>query len=224
MTLITNGVLLHQAPEELWEKIDRIWVSVYPGVTRRLSQAEIMSMGKKHRVKVWYKVTDTFTRRMLNAENRDVELVHQIFSNCYQTTGCHSIHNRRYYKCASGPLVPNWLQRIGIDAPDFSGDGVSLRGNANLRRELEDYLNSNDPLTACRYCLGGAGKRFENRQMNADGIQSWLAEQHSNVRELIDEERLAGVKGVSSVWSKVASGFSLALNRNRKKQGATIYR
>ena len=227
ITLITNGVLLHQAQDELWKKIDRLWVSVYPGVTRKLSEAEIISLGSKHGVKVWYKVTDTFTRRMLNSENIDRELVRQIYSSCYQTVGCHSIYNGRYYKCASGPLVPSWLGRVGFNAPDFSRDGVSLRNNGNLRQELEDYLNSDDPLTACRFCLGGAGKRFENRQLNAEGVREWLAEKHSDIRELIDEERLvpatAAAEGASSAWHKTLSGFLIALSRRRKCDRETTH-
>jgi MoaA/NifB/PqqE/SkfB family radical SAM enzyme len=217
ITLITNGVLLHQAPFELWEKIDQMWVSIYPGVKRRLSRDEIISMGRKHRVKVWYKITDTFTRRVLNSENRDGELVREIYSDCYQRKSCHSIYNGRYYKCASGPFVPEWLHRIGIDAPDFSGDGVPLHNNPNLRQDLEDYLDSDTPLTACRFCLGGSGKSFENRQLNEDGIQDWLAEKHPDVRALIDSERLASAKsrtnGIRSVWGKMASGVFRALGK-----------
>jgi hypothetical protein len=221
ITLITNGVLLHQAQQELWQKIDRIWISVYPGVTRKLSQAEIMALGARNRVKVWYKVTDTFTRRMLNTENRDSELVRRIYSNCYQTIGCHSIHNGRYYKCASGPLVPDWLRRVGNNPPDLAGDGVSLCNNATLRRDLEQYLKTDEPLGACRFCLGGAGKRFDNRQLNAEGVQNWLAEQHSDICELIDEESLSGAatgtREVSSVWHRIAKGFSSALTHRRNK-------
>jgi organic radical activating enzyme len=191
ITLITNGVLLHQAHDELWKKIDKIWVSVYPGVKRRLSRPEIMSMGRKHRVKIRYRITDTFMRRVLNSENRDRELVRQIYSDCHQRSSCHSIHNGRYYKCASGPFIPKWLERIGLDAPDFSADGVPLHGNANLRQELEHYLISDEPLTACRYCLGSIGKSFANRQLNEDGVQEWLSENHADVRALIDPTRFS---------------------------------
>jgi hypothetical protein len=183
-------------------------------------------MGRKHRVKVWYKITDTFTRRVLNSENRDGELVREIYSDCYQRKSCHSIYNGRYYKCASGPFVPEWLRRLGVDAPDFSADGVPLHGNANLRQDLEEYLNSDTPLTACRFCLGGSGKSFENRQLNDDGIQDWLAERHTDVRALIDPERLVSARrrtrGIVSVWENMASGVVRALkNQSRSGEKAT---
>lgn len=194
ITLITNGVLLHRAGEELWRRIDGLWVSVYPGVRRRLSEAQIMALGEKHRVRVRYKITDTFNHRMLNAENQDRRLVREIYSTCYQRIGCHSVHKGRFYKCAPGPFIPDWLRQVGLDTPDFSRDGVALHGNPDLRRALEDYLRSDEPLAACRFCLGGAGKSFENRQMSKKGIQDWLSESHSDVRALVDFERLATAK------------------------------
>lgn len=103
ITLITNGVLLHQAPVDLWKKIDRIWVSVYPGVKRGLSRDEIMSMGRKHGANIRYRITDTFMRRTLNTENRDKDLVREIYSDYYQRFSCHSIHIRSQSVDVQGP-------------------------------------------------------------------------------------------------------------------------
>jgi organic radical activating enzyme len=210
ITLITNGVLL-QARDELWKKIDKIWVSVYPGVKRKLSEAEILSLGRKHGVEVRYRATDTFMRRMLNAENRDAALVRAIYADCYERASCHSIYKGRYYKCASGPFVPKWLERIGSDTPDFSTDGVPLHTTPDLRQALEEYLRSEEPLAACRYCLGGAGKSFPNRQMNDEGLRDWLTEDHSDVHALIDPARLAPAqppaRSAPGVWQKVTGGL-----------------
>ena len=35
LVLVTNGVLLHTAPDELWELIDGMWISLYPGIKYR---------------------------------------------------------------------------------------------------------------------------------------------------------------------------------------------
>lgn len=190
ITLITNGVLLGQAPAALWNKIDHMWVSVYPGVERSLNEADIMAMGQRHGVTIRYKVTDSFDRRMLNARNTDSTLVQQIYSSCYQTRGCHSIYNGRYFKCASGPLIPKWLETAGCDAPDFDGDGVPIRDNPKLREALEAYLTRETPLEACSYCLGGMGKTAPHHQLNAEGVRAWLAEDHTDVDQLVDLSRL----------------------------------
>jgi len=116
-----------------------------------------MAMGEKHGVEIRYKKTDTFSRRMLNSENHDRGLVREIYSVCYQRIGCHSMYNGKFFKCASGPFIPNWLQRIGTEGQDFSSDGVPIHENSNLRQELENYLKSDEPLTACRYCRGKGG-------------------------------------------------------------------
>lgn len=191
ITLITNGVLLHQAKEELWEKIDGVWVSVYPGVKRQASEQEIFALGEKHNVKVWYKGTDAFNRRMLNKENPDEDLVRKIYSTCYQRSTCHSIHKGKYYKCATGPFVPQWLKEAGAPGDDFSDDGVQLHDNSDLRQELEAYLKNDSPLTACKFCLGGAGKSFAHHQLNEAGVRTSLSEDHSDIASLIDFERLA---------------------------------
>lgn len=194
-----------------------MWVSVYPEVKRGLTRDEILSRGGKHDVKVRYKITDSFNRRMLNSENRDAELVRAIYADCYQRSGCRSIYNGRYFKCASGPLVPKWLERVGNHTPDFSADGVSLRDNPNLRQQLEDYLASDEPLAACRYCLGGLGQSLRHRQLNGDGVHDWLAENHSNVHALIEPERLAAAKRKirreSSTWHKLATRLLSSLKK-----------
>jgi len=35
LVLLTNGVLLHKAPDELWSLIDGMWISIYPGIKYR---------------------------------------------------------------------------------------------------------------------------------------------------------------------------------------------
>lgn len=191
ITVITNGVRLHQASEELWRKIDGIWVSVYPGVRRQLSEQEIMALGEEHGVEVRYKVTDEFSYRMINRENPDKDLVERIYSTCYQRESCHSLHKGRYYKCAPGPFVPQWLGEVGLEVQGFEDDGVDLHGVQDLRKELERYLWSEQPLRACHFCVGGMGKTFAHHQLNKDGMKQWLSDDHSDIPGLIDFERLA---------------------------------
>jgi len=50
ITMVTNGVLLHKAPEALWQKLDKVWVSLYPGVKRRLDNDEIQNLANRHGV------------------------------------------------------------------------------------------------------------------------------------------------------------------------------
>jgi organic radical activating enzyme len=219
ITLITNGVLLEAAGADIWSRIDHIWVSVYPGVERGLSEDQIMDLGRRHGVSVRYKVTDSFDRRMLNAENLDKPLVQEIYSSCYQTRGCHSLYTGRYFKCASGPLIPKWLETVGCTTGfTFADDGVSVRGNPALERDLEAYLSSERPLDACHYCLGGMGKSSPHHQLNLDGVRDWLSEDHTDTAALIDLDRLERDKNRrnSSIVSRIASGLLGPLKPRRR--------
>lgn len=212
ITLITNGVLLDQAPDVLWETIDHMWVSVYPGVERSMGEDEIMARGEAHGVTIRYKVTDSFDRRMLNARNTDARLVEKIFRTCYQTRGCHSLYNGHYFKCASGPLIPRWLEQVGCERPDFGTDGVRVRENPDLKTQLTAYLSSETPLEACNYCLGGMGTTETHHQLNLQGVRDWLGEDHSDVRTLIDAERLEAEER-SPLLARVSSGILNVLGR-----------
>ena len=194
ITVITNGVLLHKAPEELWRRIDKLGVSIYPGVKRHLSREEIEALAEKNHLLLWYKPTDDFTLKLLHGENPDLDLVREIYSTCTLRASCHTIHNGRYFKCSLSPFTPDWLSRVGIQPPDMSRDGVPVRSNPDLRRQLADYLKDDEPLTACRYCLGCVGKTIPSRQMNRIATRQWLEEKDPDLHELIDWPSLTAAK------------------------------
>ena len=194
ITVITNGVLLHKAPEELWSRIDKLGVSIYPGVKRVLSREAIEALADRHGLQLWYKPTDEFTLKLLHAENDDPELVRTVYDTCTLRASCHTLHQGRYFKCSPSPFVADWLHRIGIEPPDMSDDGIPVRGNPNLQQQLAGYLSDKEPLTACRYCLGCVGKSMPLRQMNKAAIGEWLGEKAPDIHELIDWRSLAHAK------------------------------
>ena len=190
ITLMTNGVRLHNAPEALWSKIDKLGVSIYPGVKRRLSHHDIEALADRHRLLLWYKSTNEFRRRLIHSENVAPDLVKAIYSICTLRSSCHTIHQGRYFKCSPAPFVPDWLRRVRIDALGFERDSVAVRDNPDLREQLAEYLTHEEPLTACRYCLGSVGKSTPLRQMNKADAQQWLSEKDPDPRALIDWEAL----------------------------------
>ena len=186
IALVTNGVLLHKASAELWNRIDKLIVSIYPGVKRRLSHDDLRDRANRHGVLLWHKPTDEFTIKLLHSRNDDTDLVKAIYSTCTLRTSCHTLHKGRYFKCSPSPFMPSWLGRVGIGVPAWPGDSVLVRDNPDLREQLTAYLTSEEPLGACQYCLGCAGKSTESRQMNKVAVEEWLSEQDPDVRELVD--------------------------------------
>jgi organic radical activating enzyme len=212
ITLITNGVQLHTFGDELWDRIDEIWISNYPGVRGRVSQDEVFERGQKHNVHIEYNLMRTFTQRLLNNPNNDESLVRDIYDRCYQRIGCHSMYNGRLFQCATGPFVPKWLEQVGREPEDFSGDGVDIHGDPDLKQTIRSYLARNEPLGACRYCLAGLGNTFANHQVNKQGVGEWLAEAHLNPRELIDEQRMAESPPISDQDNYEAYGRRIDLD------------
>ncbi len=186
ITLVTNGVLLHKASEELWKRIDRLVVSIYPGVKRRLSHDDLRDLAHRHGMLLWHKPTDEFTIKLLHSRNGDDDLVKAIYDTCTLKTSCHTLHHGRYFKCSPSPFMPNWLRRVGVGAPVWPGDSVLVRDNPDLHEQLKAFLSCEEPLGACRYCLGCAGRPTESRQMNRATVQEWLSEKDPDVRDLVD--------------------------------------
>jgi cyclic pyranopterin phosphate synthase len=210
ITLITNGLLLHKYADTILPKIDELWLSAYPGVKRKINEDSLRELCQRHNVRLAYNQMLTFTRRLLNNPNEDNALVRDIYSNCYQRGGCHSIYQGKFYQCATGPFIEKWLKQIGQPVPDFSQDGVELH-NKNFTTELSEHLRRDEPLKACRYCLGGIGETIPNRQANQKELEAWMSENHTNVPALINRDQLNTAQSESNTQSHYRYGHRINL-------------
>lgn len=172
VTLITNGVLLHKAPVELWECIDRLWVSVYPGVALRMSIDAIRERCEQHGVFPDIRNINSFHRTLVNHRNTDPVLVQSIFDSCKLTHEwqCYTLYDGYFFKCAPAPYLTKRLALRGMQTVPANVDGVKLAGTPDLRSSLEAYLSSCRPLNACAYCLGSSGAELGHRQLNKVGL------------------------------------------------------
>ena len=191
LVLITNGVLLHEASEELWELIDELWVSAYPGVNRRLNDTQCAEICKAHGVRFHLMRVDSFNRTIINNRIDDPKLVKAIFRNCKLAgeISCHTVHEGRFYKCAIAPFMGSRLALRGITFDNRKVDGVSLHNNPKLYQDLDRCLNGPTPLAACSYCLGSLGPLVAHRQLNRDGRSHWL-----------EEDNRPDIEGVARLW------------------------
>jgi MoaA/NifB/PqqE/SkfB family radical SAM enzyme len=188
IVIMTNGVLLHQMPPQLWQLIDDLRVSVYPGVRRKLSLEACAIICAEH--DVYFEAdakNDRFQQSLLNQPIDDPALVQQVFNACemVRSISCHTVYDGRFYLCPIAPFQPPRLAMLGISF-DSRGDSVPLHDNADLAEELEQLLTRQEPLASCRYCLGTAAPWTAHRQMSARDRRLWLQEDHA---ELIDQVR-----------------------------------
>jgi MoaA/NifB/PqqE/SkfB family radical SAM enzyme len=193
VTIATNGLLLHKMSRRFWELIDRIWVSVYPGIKYKVELTEFERMAKEHDVEIWIKPSSTFRMTVLNTRNEDSELVREIYERCRlaHLVSCHTVYEGRYYKCSPAPVMEQRLVQRGVELRNKESDGVAIHDNPNLRDDLSRYLRDSTPLAACSYCLGTVGKALATTQLTKIRLAAELREEHANPRELIDWGRYA---------------------------------
>jgi organic radical activating enzyme len=196
VALVTNGVLLHQAPDDLWKTIGRIDLTLYPGVPLRIPFATLVSKALHFGVRLNVRRSGAFRQTLLNDQNTDMSLVQKIFDACkiahdYQ---CHAIYDGRYYKCSVAPYVPKRLALKDRLAVHTAEDGVSLHHNPNLRRDLERYLTEGKALGACSFCLGTSGYWRGHHQLSLKGRRDWLGEDHTDIPHLVDPTQLDRVR------------------------------
>jgi organic radical activating enzyme len=170
--LWTNGVLLHKVRRELLESFDVIRVTLYPNVHIRVDLKKLArSLEESGRSRLEVANVTRFQHQLLNDPIHDPSLVQRTFLRCKDahSRSCHTVYDGRYYKCAKAPLLEPRLAGCGIKISNRVDDGVALHGNPCLSEDLIRYLQSSDPLTACRWCLGTDGKSFSHQQLDDAG-------------------------------------------------------
>lgn len=190
VVLLTNGVLLHKAPTELWELIDGMWISLYPGVRQRFDWDWIQEMAEKHKVWVWRKETPEFSKRTLVKEIESKEMVQLIFDNCALAhfESCHTVHEGRYYICSPAAWAEPRLALHGVDFKNRAADGIPIHDNPALREDLEQSIRGNRPLKACRFCLGSFARSTPNAQLNPSDQAAFLARAPEALTDLVDSD------------------------------------
>jgi cyclic pyranopterin phosphate synthase len=144
ISLTTNGFLLADAPDALFAGLDAITLSRYtsaPLAGKILGR--IRARAGEHGVHLREKVIGRF--QVVDGAG-DVGT----FARCWMRHRCHMVHAGRFYACTRPP-------HLGL--PD---DGVELPARL---ASLLGYLERDEPLEACRGCLGGDGPWLAHRQL-----------------------------------------------------------
>jgi hypothetical protein len=193
ITLVTNGVLLHRADPKIFDWIDMLWISTYPGVKIRADLTALRKLAQERGFRLRLKAIAAFRQTALNSRNGNDALVSRIYRSCHlaHVWSCHTIHEGRYFKCSPAPFLQPRMALRGTAVDNRPRDGVAIHGNPMLRSDLERYLASAEPLEACFYCLGSVGREFPHRQLDRPGLLAERDAAHESPGELIDT-RLRG--------------------------------
>ena len=154
ISLVTNGMLLHKAPEAVWQGVDSIEFSVYPGArgqedNLQLARARMKEMGKTLKVFTYDSFRATFTLK----GTQDQALIRKIYTACKVANfwGCHGLREGYVYKCPQSMYAGRLADGVS------ERDRIAISDRPTLQDELLAFVNSPDPLEACSNCLGTVG-------------------------------------------------------------------
>ena len=186
--LVTNGTLLHHMPHSIWHAIDQIEVSSYPET--ELKEDCLRSMRRnaaQHRVELLHYVYSTFRITFSAVGTDDDRLVRRIYRACKLANlwGCQSIYKGFFFKCPQSIYIPKLMNAPATLGP--AHNGLKIRKSRAFYNELLEYLDSPEPLGACRYCLGSIGKHRPHRLVKKS---EWKAAHQEPTEKLIDYEKL----------------------------------
>jgi organic radical activating enzyme len=190
LVLVTNGVLLHRAPDELWNPIDGMWISLYPGIKYRFDWDWVQKLTDDHSIFVWRKETPEFVESSLVEEIQDPEFVKMIYANCDRAHlySCATIFDGRYFVCEPAVWANDRLALHGIALDNKDADSVAIHNNPNLYDQIDALIRQEEPLEACSYCLGSWARRTPNRQLSRKDIQTFLTRKPDLLGDLVNEE------------------------------------
>lgn len=188
IVLYTNGLLLHRVAIEFWRLVDEVRISIYPGVKINFSEADGAEVTKLHGSRITFLNMQEFQKTLTNEPIKNADLVQAIYNDCKNK--CHVVHDGFFYRCSVAPFMSQRLALRGCHLDNAGMDGVQLHDNEQLYQHLDSYLQRDEPLAACTYCLGTAGPMIPTRQLNRSGRLSWLQENTTQDIETVRNQLL----------------------------------
>jgi organic radical activating enzyme len=184
--LITNGTLLERASEALWDAVDEVSVSVYPGRELDPAAADVIQRtAGEHGVRLKFKTFDYFRQSYAETGTSDDGLVDRIYRTCQMAHSwrCLTVWSGHLYRCPQSLFLPSVL-----DSLDLAHEGIPIADDPGFGERLLDFLEDPRPLSACRNCLGSVGTLFYHTQIPRR--TPWREPQAKAVEDLIDRQHL----------------------------------
>ena len=189
----TNGLLLPRMERRVWEAVDSVRISLYPGRSLRQDRLDAcVDLARRNNVSIRYKHYQAFQESYSEQGTDDSELVEKIYATCNSAHRwrCHTVANGWFFKCAQSYMIPKGMS-LGPQAT--YRNGVQIEDSPEFRDRLLSYLTSPEPLPSCRNCLGSAGRYIEHQQVRP---QEFRLAQSRPTEELI-HPRLVGTTRVA---------------------------
>lgn len=156
--LVTNGVLLAKASEDLWTSVDEIHISMYPARTLPAETvAELHDRARGSGVNLRIRHYDNFRMSYSDSGTKDPDLIRAIYATCQvaHVWRCHTVDRGFFYRCPQSLFIPKGVHGVTWSV---NSDRIPIRSSVGFRDELLEFLQRVEPLSACSMCLGSVGK------------------------------------------------------------------
>lgn len=190
LVLLTNGTLLHRMPAEAWALLDGVLISRYPSVKLTIAREELEARARENDIWIRFIEMNEFAWKALNTPLEIPRLIREVYLSCLDVHlfSCSTIHEGRFYKCEPSVFVSKRLSVLGISFDNREVDSVAIHNNERLAEDLHEFLCSEQPLRACRYCLGSLGKVVPHKMRSPQDLLDEIREFGSSpYRELMVE-------------------------------------
>lgn len=153
----TNGFLAANAPDAVFERLDRLTLSIYTSVPLPLATVDrLRARCREHDVILNEKAFDSFQR--ITPDEAADPLAS--FASCWMKEKCHLLHEGRFFTCTRPPHLDAYLRTTELSV----SDGVPLH-ERDLLATLLRYLERDEPIASCRKCLGNRGEWAAHAQL-----------------------------------------------------------
>lgn len=180
----TNGLLLSQMSDFFWNNIDGLEVSIYrPGFenfVKKIIVDNFIRDDQEAYIYCYNKFRHPFVKRKIC----DKKLVRHIYKNCLfaRDWQCFNYNKGYFFKCPQ-----SWVLSQKFKLFNFDDVGIKVEDKKNFSKTLYDYIQSEEPIKACNYCLGCVGKLFQIKQLDRKNYINTVPEKFDN---LIDAQFL----------------------------------
>lgn len=175
IVLTTNGLLLVAMPDEFWESVDEVRISLYPGARPPEPALErIRSRAAEAGTLINFRGFTDFRVTMVTEPQPQDIVTRMIFRTCKNAhlSHCHMVHSGWLYKCACPPYLEEFLQKMGGPEYQPHPDGFDIHAATDLPSELWKFLTADTVPEACRHCLGWVGKKQNHHQLVALDVKN----------------------------------------------------
>ena len=178
--LFTNGLRLPSMSEDFWQELEDLTISNYSSAPVRPAILELArEKSRQYGFVLNVKPVTEFSRVLSTRYEADDEVTQRTFSRCWLRHRCLIVRRGRFYMCTRSAYANEFLSNVAHDPVpegvtlDRSGDGIPVEG-PELAARIEQYLNRQQPLGACRYCLGGEGPTEPHHQLTREDVRQGL--------------------------------------------------